>query len=335
MKVSRTITTNIVKGTVNGKEVPPALNDAAEEYLKDCKRRGFAAYTVYDYRLRLRKFFLWLQEHYPGIQSPVDIPKEAVADYQMHLYKAVSVRKKRLAIATQHRWLGIVLWWLRWLLTQEKILINPAAGIQLPRRPQRIPRNYLSLREMQKLLRAPDLSTHIGLRNRAMLEVLYSTGIRAGELRRLKIDHLNLQEGWLTVVQGKGGKDRVVPLGKAAIHFLLEYMGKSRPALMKKKEHDCVFVTQYGTPISYDSIQIALAKTAKAAGIKRKITPHALRHTCATLMLRGKADIRHIQEMLGHSSLSSTQIYTKVEISDLKKVHAKCHPREKEPIEKK
>lgn len=315
-------------------EIAPALSKAAEEYLADRKRSGFADYTVYDYRMRLRKFLRWLEANYPGIQNPSEIPKEAVADYQMFLYKSVTKRKKRLSVSTQHRWLGIVLWWLRWMLAQEKILINPGATIQLPKRPHRIPRNYLSLKEMQKLLRAPDLSTHMGIRNRAILEVFYSSGIRAGELRRIKTDHLNLQEGRLTVVEGKGGKDRVVPLGKAAVYFLFQFIEQSRPVLLKGKNHNYVFVTYKGDPISYDAVSILVEQVGKAAGIKRKITAHALRHTCATLMLRGKADIRHIQELLGHSSLSSTQIYTRVEIGDLKKVHAKCHPREREEIDK-
>lgn len=230
--------------------------------------------------------------------------------------------------------MGIVLWFLRWLLQQEKILVNPGASIQLPRRPKRIPRS-LSLKEMQKIMRAVDLSTHIGVRNRTMLEVLYSTGIRAGELQRIKLDDLNLADGWLTVRLGKGGKDRVVPLGKAAIHFLEIYIGESRPVLLSGNQHDFVFVTQYGTPIHYDSVRAVVQQTAKLAGIKRAVTPHALRHTCATLMHRGKADIRHIQQLLGHSRLSSTEIYTKVVINDLKKVHARCHPREREPLDQK
>jgi integrase/recombinase XerD len=189
---------------------------------------------------------------------------------------------------------------------------------------------------MQKVLRAPDLSTHMGLRNRTILEVLYSTGMRSSELRNLKTEDINMSDGWITIRYGKGGKDRVVPIGKAAAHFLQLYLDKTRPVLARDKKHDICFVTQYGTaPLSYESLNQIVQKTARAAGIRRIITPHALRHTCATLMLRGRADIRHIQELLGHSSLSSTQIYTRVEIGDLKKVHTKCHPREKDPIESK
>jgi integrase/recombinase XerD len=315
--------------------IRPQFAEAMQEYLSDCRRRGFTAYSLYSYEKALAKFFLWTAQQYAGIEHLSEINRQVIADYQMFLYRSSSRWEKPLSVATQHRWLGIVLWFFRWMAAAEKLLLNPAASIRLPRRAQRIPRNYLSLRETQKLLKAPDLDTHMGLRNRAILEVLYSTGLRNAELRKLKIEDINLQDGWLTVREGKGGKDRVVPLGKAALHFILFYMEKTRPALLKRKRSSILFLNQYGKPMSHDSLNTLVKKTARLAGITRTITPHSLRHTCATLMLRGKADIRHIQEMLGHSSLSSTQIYTRVEIGDLKKVHAKCHPREKQAIEEK
>jgi integrase/recombinase XerD len=303
------------------------------EYLNDCRTKGFSPWSIRSYSKALENFVCWLAKEHPEITRIGGISRDAIAQYQMHLYTAESRFKKRLALQTQYGWMGIVLWFFRWLLAQERILINPAASIQLPKRPQRIPRNYLSLKEIQKLLRVPDINTHIGLRNRTMLEVFYCTGIRAGELQRLKTEDLNLSDGWLTVRSGKGGKDRVVPLGKAAIHFLQLYLDKTRPKLIRDGKQEILFVSQYGRGLSHQSINHIVQRTARLANIKRRITPHALRHTCATLMLRGHADIRHIQEMLGHSSLSSTQIYTRVEIRDLKKVHARCHPREKEEIE--
>jgi len=314
-------------------QLPPALLSAAKEYLRDCKLRNFKPPTISHHSGRLQRFFTWLSEHYPGICTPAEITREALTDYQMELYKAISAKGGRLSVDAQHRGMGVVLAWLCWMLEQEKILVNPGATIQLPHEPARLPRNYLSIREMRKLLSVPDLKTHLGVRNRAALEVFYSTGIRAGELQNLKLDHLNLEEGWLTVVYGKGGKDRVVPLGKAAVHFLTEYIEKTRPKLLSGKDHPNVFVGRYGAPVSHDAVNRLVWSAAKEAGIKRRITPHVLRHTCATLLLRGKADIRYIQELLGHKSLSSTQVYTRVEISDLKKVHAKCHPREQEPLD--
>jgi integrase/recombinase XerD len=313
----------------------PDLEAAATEYLSHCRRAGFSRWTLRAYRRALDNFLAFVKEQYPEAHSVTDLSRQMIAAYQMHLYKTESRYGKRLSLSTQFSWMGVVLWWLRWMLAQQRILINPGASIQLPRRPKRIPRNYLSVKEMQKLLRAPDLETHIGLRDRAILEVLYSTGIRAGELCRLKLEDLNATDGWLTVREGKGGKDRVVPLGRAALHFVQLYLEKTRSTLLHEKNSPFVFANKHGRPLGYVGLNRLVSRNAKLAGIKRPVTPHSLRHTCATQMLRGRADIRHIQELLGHSSLSSTQIYTRVEIGDLKKVHAKCHPRERQPLDKK
>jgi len=306
-----------------------------KEYLDDCARRGFAATTLYSYRKALEKFFNWVGRHYPGIRHISEINRSIVTEYQMHLYKSSSRWGKPLSAETQHRWLGVVLWFFRWMVAEQKLLLDPTSAIRLPRRPQRITRNYLSLKEVQKLLRIPDVCTDGGLRDRAILEILYCCGLRNSELRKLAVSDLNLSDGWLVVREGKGNKDRVVPLGKAAVYFLMLYLEKVRSRWIRNRKTDIVFLNRLGRPLSYDLLIAMVKKTARLAGIKRTITPHGLRHTCATLMLRGHADIRHIQELLGHASLSSTQIYTRVEITDLKKVHAKCHPREKEPIQKK
>jgi integrase/recombinase XerD len=159
--------------------------------------------------------------------------------------------------------------------------------------------------------------------------------VRNAELRAIKTDDCNLTDGLLTVRKGKGGKDRVAPLGRAAVYFLGQYLQKTRPKLLGEKRNAYVFLNRYGGPLSFQTVNQIVQKAARAAGIKRTITPHSIRHTCATLMLRGHADIRHIQELLGHACLSSTQIYTRVEIGDLKKVHQKCHPREREPLDSK
>jgi integrase/recombinase XerD len=230
--------------------------------------------------------------------------------------------------------MGAVVRFCEYLAKEEKILVNPAATIELPKRPRRLFANYLSCREMNRLLKTPDLSTHLGVRNRAILEVLYATGIRNSELRNCKIEDVNLKDGWLTIRSGKGGGERVVPLGKAALHFLGAWMLGSRSRLHQSESSDYLFLSKMGGKLEMTTLNAIIGKAAAAARIKRKVTAHAIRHTCATAMLRGRADIRWIGELLGHASLASTQIYTRVEIADLKRIHHQCHPREKEAIDK-
>lgn len=300
-----------------------------------CEAQNFSAWTVFVYIEALKVFFSWLKRSAPEVKNFAEISRQILSDYQMHLYSAEKKKGGKYAVATQHGRMLVVLRWLSWLASEDKILINPGTTIKLPKLPQRLPRNYLTHKEINKLLRAPDITTHLGLRNRAILETFYSTGIRNMELRNLKLEDLNQTDGWLTIRMGKGAKDRVVPLGKAALHFIEAYVQKTRPYFVGTQKIEILFVSQHGEKLHQDTVNQIIDHTAKKAKIKRKISAHGIRHTCATLMLRGRADIRHIQELLGHQSLSSTQIYTKVEITDLKKVHERCHPREKEAIDKK
>jgi integrase/recombinase XerD len=306
---------------------------AIEQYIQECAAANFSRWTVVAYLEALCFFFSWLKINAPGTKHLSDISRQILSDYQLHLFAAEKKKGGKYAAATQHNRLSSVLRFFAWLAENEKILTDPGATIQLARMPQRLPRNYLSQKEMNRLLRAPDITTHLGLHNRAILETFYSTGIRNMELRHLTLADLNQNDAWITIRQGKGRKDRVVPLGKAALHFIQLYLQKTRPYFIESKITDALFVSQHGDPLHQDTINQIIDHAAKKAKIARKISAHALRHTCATAMLRGRADIRYIQELLGHRSLASTQIYTKVEIGDLKKVHERCHPREKEAID--
>lgn len=311
------------------------FRSAVEEYIAHCQAVNLSGWTVFAYVERLRSFFLWFCSVNPDAKHLTEISRQVLSDYQMHLWKAENKKGGKLSVATHRARMEALVRFAGWLANKEKILINPAAGLELPKRPRRLPRNYLTHREVNRLLRAARPDTYLGLRNRAVLEVLYSTGIRNMELRNLKLEDLNFNEGWLTIRAGKGGKDRVVPLGKAALHFIALYLEKSRALFVGKKQIDLLFVNRHGEKMHQDTVNDIVQEAARKAKIKRHISAHALRHTCATLMLRGRADIRHIQELLGHRSLASTQIYTKVEITDLKRVHERCHPREREAIDKK
>jgi integrase/recombinase XerD len=311
------------------------FRSAVNDYIAECQAAALSGWTVFAYVERLRSFFLWFEQTKPDARRLTDINRQALSDYQMHLWKAENKKGGKLSLATHRARMEALLKFISWMARKEMILMDPGASIDVPKRERRLPRNYLSQKEMNKLLAACDLTTHLGLRNRAILETLYSTGFRNTELRNLKLEDLNSNQGYLTVRLGKGASDRVAPVGKAALHFIDLYVEKSRPVFTAKKQSDFLFVTRHGEKIHTEGINDIVQNAANKAKIKRHISAHSLRHTCATAMLRGHADIRFIQELLGHRSLASTQIYTRVEIADLKRVHQQCHPREKEPLDKK
>jgi integrase/recombinase XerD len=185
----------------------------------------------------------------------------------------------------------------------------------------------LSVKEAQALMVAPDSNTPTGTRDRAILELLYSTGMRNTELRCLKLSDVDSRRGEVRISFGKGRKTRIVPIGEVAAHFLALYLDNARSHLVRRVDEELLFVSWRGRKLSKGSLTEVVHRYAVKAKIAKKVTCHTLRHSCATHMLRGKADLRYIQEMLGHGSLSTTQIYTKVELSDLKRVHRECHPR--------
>jgi integrase/recombinase XerD len=215
-----------------------------------------------------------------------------------------------------------------WLEKTGKILLNPTAGFRLPKLQDRLPRDVLTAAEVRRLLDAPDTSHRKGVRDKAMLEVFYSTGIRVGELCGLTIYDADLNNGFLRVNQGKGGKDRIVPLGHTAARYVKEYLRHVRGHLTRKKRDErALFVGQRGgfTPSGIEGL---VRRYAKAAQIEKRVTPHTLRHTCATHMLAGGADIVHVQHLLGHEDIGTTQIYARVARRDVKATHGRAHPRE-------
>ena len=259
-----------------------------------------------------------------------DLTRELLVDYQAALFTDTTSQGRPLALRTQAHRLQTLLGFLRYLVGQGVLLVNPGEGIELPKfGPRRPPRNVPTEAEVEALLAAPDPTSVLGIRDRAMLEVLYSTGLRVGELVRLKVYDVNLTDGRVQVIAGKGGRDRVVPLGRVATRAVQAYLEKLRPRLVGSRSTATLFVSVRGGKLWPTAVQTVVRQYARQAGIRRPITPHSLRHACATHMLRGRASIRHIQELLGHRQLSTTQLYTQVEIEDLKAVHQRTHPRER------
>jgi integrase/recombinase XerD len=233
-----------------------------------------------------------------------------------------------LKAATQSNKITAVLAFLRYLYEERLILANPGQHLRRPRVPDSLPPDVPDEEQVLKLLQTPDTSTVRGLRDRAILEVFYATAIRNAELRALRISDIDLHRLELDVRCGKGGKGRRLPLGEPAAAWIEEYLTRSRPALVRELQDDTLFLNTWGGPLKADVLCKLVRRNAEAAGLGMRVTAHILRHACATHMLARKAGIRHLQQFLGHKLATSTQSYTRVEISDLREVFLQCHPRE-------
>ncbi len=215
----------------------------------------------------------------------------------------------------------------RWMTRRKYLPFNPASELEMPRVPKRLPRAVLTAEEAERILSVPDITTVVGLRDRACMEVLYSTGMRRSEVSGLKIADVEFENGTVFIEQGKGRKDRIVPIGRRALSWLRRYLDNSRPALVTDEDDGRLFLSAVcGMPFSVHAVTKMVTDYRKRAGIEKRGSSHIFRHTTATLMLENGADVRFVQEMLGHSSLSSTQIYTHVAIAKLKEVHERTHP---------
>ena len=213
----------------------------------------------------------------------------------------------------------------RYLLRENLIASDPTLNLDRPKLPRALPKT-LTETDVERLLNSADSDTALGLRDRAMLETLYATGLRVSELVGLKLTALNLNDGVLRVT-GKGNKDRLVPLGEESVQWLRRYMAEARPPLLEKRLSDAVFVTARGEGMTRQAFWHLIKRRALAAGIIRPLSPHTLRHAFATHLLNHGADLRVVQMLLGHSDISTTQIYTHVARERLKQLHAQHHPR--------
>ncbi|HUH40228.1 MAG TPA: site-specific tyrosine recombinase XerD [Castellaniella sp.] len=278
---------------------------------------GLADNTLAAYRRDLSGFARWLQGEFgrkPESADAADIQSWFAAQ---HAHSKASTANRRLAALRRY-----YLWALRrGLCTQD-----PCLGLRSARQPARFPKT-LSESQVDALLDAPNPDSTLGLRDRAMLETLYATGLRVSELVNLAVQNTSLNEGVVRVVMGKGGKDRLVPLGEEALHWIGEYLARSRPALLGARNSDALFVTARGAGMSRQSFWLLIRKYAAQADIRVPLSPHVLRHAFATHLLNHGADLRVVQMLLGHADISTTQIYTHVARERLKILHAQHHPR--------
>lgn len=246
--------------------------------------------------------------------------------YQRWLFHYRKANGDPLSFRSQSQRLLPVRAFFRWAARNNVVLYNPASEIELPKVEKRLPRPALTASEAEHVLAMCDLTEPAGVRDRAMLEVLYSTGIRRGELAHLSLFDLDVERSTLLVRQGKGRKDRMVPIGERAVAWLTRYLTEVRPSLVVEPDDGSMFVSAEGCGFSPDRLTQIARRYVEASGVPKQGACHLFRHTMATLMLEGGADIRYIQAMLGHAELSTTQIYAQVSIRALQAVHAATHP---------
>jgi integrase/recombinase XerD len=297
------------------------LLERYSQYLKNVK--AYSPGSIRAYSICLKQFISYLKDK-ESLSDFRDVTKEVMRRYQSSLFE----RTPPFSLSTQLLKLVALRCFFSYLEKEDFLLSNPASQIELPKQPQHLPKDIFSEKEMKKLLQTVKLERKLGLRDKAILELLYSTGIRSEELASLKLVDFDEARGVVRVNQGKGDKDRVVPAGEVAMHYLKLYLKEGRKKLLLQGESPYLFIGNRGKRILTSRIPRLVQKYAKRAGIYRYTSAHMIRHTCATHMLRHRAPIRYIQELLGHASLDTTQIYTKVDISDLQKIHRRTHPRE-------
>lgn len=304
------------------------MRAAGIEYIQSLKVRNLAPYTIRQEQWKLEKFFMFLQVR--DINKINRISKVIILDYQTELYHCINKKGHPNGAGHQNGMLSVVKRFTRFLKERDYLISDPGANIRYARVPKSLPRSILTRSEARRIINAPDTTMLLGYRDKTILEVLYTTGIRKEELNNLNVQDVDYRDGFLRIIQGKGRKDRVVPLGRISCRYLENYIKAVRPELIRDPHNNHLFLTMTGKRFSKNVVWELVKKYAQKAKLKKNVFPHTFRHTCATAMLKNKADIRAVQELLGHESLQSTQVYTRITINDLREVHKRCHPRERD-----
>lgn len=279
--------------------------------------KGLAENTLESYQRDLKKYLQFLKQQ--EVNNFNGTSKKLIVEY------LAEQKKKGLAPSTLTRNLASIRSFYQYLLLEQMIRENPAGELQSLRAEKKLPA-VLSFKDVELLLEQPQTKENIGMRDKAMLELLYATGIRVSELVSLNLDNVSLKMGFLKCT-GKGNKERMVPLGSAAIKSLQEYLQNGRLKLLKQKEEKALFINQHGKRLTRQGFWKILKKYAQKTGINAEITPHTLRHSFATHLLENGADLRSVQEMLGHANISTTQIYTQITRKKIKEIYNQTHPR--------
>ncbi len=307
------------------------MHALAEDFLFSLRHeRGQAEHTQKTYQGLLARFIAWAEAQ--KLASWRDVKLTHLTEFLQHerdrrLDGATEASKARLSSESLYLQIAALRAFFKWAETEKHLPVNPAENLSLPRRWKRLPK-ALTAAEIEQILKPLATSEPSDLCDQAILELAYASGLRLAELRNLRLEQLHLEAGFVTVI-GKGNKERVVPVGSFAVEALNRYLTVARPQLVRPKSPAAVFLTQRGTAFAHVTMWLRITKRVKRAGLARNVTPHMLRHSFATHLLEHGADLRVIQELLGHSSISTTEVYTHVASQRLREVHRKFHPRAK------
>jgi integrase/recombinase XerD len=303
---------------------PQGMYQLVQEYLNYMDVKNYSKATKASREFYLYTFLEWAGQR--QLLRPSEITKPILERFQRYLFHYRKKNGDPLTFRSQYNRLVAIRAWFKWLAKSNHILYNPASEIELPKLEKRLPKAILSEGEAENVLNQPDISEAMGIRDRAILETLYSTGIRRLEVINLLVQDVDSERGTLFVRQGKGKTDRMIPIGERALLWIDKYLAETRPELACGRDEGRLFLSRFGEAISPNGLTALVRNYIDQANIGKRGSCHLFRHTMATLMLENGADIRFIQAMLGHVKLDTTQIYTQVSIKKLKEIHTLTHP---------
>lgn len=303
---------------------PEGMAMMIKRHLESMEIRNYSKHSIKGRESDLGAFKSWCEDR--GIDKASELTRPMIERYQRWLFHYRKKDGQPLKFKSQAKRLISIREFLKWMVRQHYLPFNPAAEIELPRSSESLPQAILSPSEIDTILNHINIDEPLGLRDRAMIETLYSTGVRRFELLNFQLYDLEVEQGFLIVRQGKGKRDRIVPIADRALSWLVKYMEEERPTLLFDFQEKHIFLSQEGQAITPNHLTYIARERIKQGGITKPGSCHLFRHSMASHMLDNGADIRHIQEILGHKHISSTQIYTRVSILKLKEVHQRTHP---------
>jgi len=304
-----------------------------ENFLEWGRVKNISKDTIKRRKMALKKFIHWCNER--DLEQPQHITKPILERYQRYLYYYRKTDGQPLTFGSQYALLTPIKSFFKWLTKENYLLYNPASELELPKKPKCLPKTILHIDDIEKILKQTDTQSDEGIRDRAMMEVLYSTGIRRAELASLMIYDIDSRRQTLMVRKGKNQKDRYLPIGKRALNWIETYRHQVRDYYIAGQDDGVLFLTDKGKPFKRGTLSNRIKRYIKKSGLDVQGSCHLFRHAMATHMLENGADIRFIQAMLGHTDLSTTQIYTQVSIQKLRQIHAATHPAKEQEQEKK